>query len=116
MKPTQGAVQRIVCTTANQKSQLLQHRLVDGLKELGISISETADKPGTLRCKMPEDHQVFVLPLLRHYKSEILVELRGEPAYTIGTYDRFMGLSRVKCTECQHHHRGGEQADGQYRS
>lgn len=116
MKPTQVTAQRVIRTTANQKNRIFSRRILDGLKEKGISIREDEDTPGMLRCTMPADHQAFALPLVQHYKHEILAELRGEPAYTADTRERYMALAQVKCKDCDHHLEGGEQEDGRYRS
>ncbi len=106
--------QRPAVNRLEQKNQIPPHRILDALESAGVTVSERVDAPGTLRCKMLPEAEGYYLPIIRHYKPELLRELKGEPAYTEGTYTRFMSLSLVKCHNCQNYI-AGQQYKGRYK-
>lgn len=108
MKPITKQTRRPVINRADQKNRLPSGSWLKTFREIGVVLTERTDKPGTLHYSTLPGQSNYWLPILKHYKQDLLAELRGEQAHTTNTYERFMALPLVKCFECQNYRPGGE--------
>jgi hypothetical protein len=107
------SAQRPAINRVEQKGRISPHRLVDALDLVGVTVNIHRDAVGKLQYRMLPEAQAYFMPVLKHYKQEILCELNGEPAYTKETCERFMALPLVKCFSCQNYVQG-QQMRGRY--
>ena len=78
--------------------------LKDGLAAKGVTVSRTPQ--GKLRYSGLREAELFFMPVLKHYKHELLAELGGPPVTGADTYARFMSLPLVRCLRCAHYVKG----------